>query len=88
MTNHEIVKKLIGEIKPVGETNEDNRRYENLQAMFGLIQLLLLDVDDVIYSNKSRHEYSIKRAVDACKHFMNETVCEIAAQPEYTPIKQ
>lgn len=78
MTHHEIVKKLIGEIKPVGETNEDNRRYENLQSMFSLIQLLLLDVNDVIYSNKSRYEYSIKKAVDACDHFMKETVREIA----------
>ncbi len=37
MTNHEIVKKIIGQIKPVGSTEIDNERFENLKATIELV---------------------------------------------------
>ena len=61
MDIHEIVKKLVGEIRPVGETNEDNRRFENLKAMCELTEKLLADIDRVAWG-KNRAEYSISRA--------------------------
>jgi len=61
MDIHEIVKKLVGEIEPVGETNIDNARFENLKVMAELIGKLTLDIDELI-PLKDRAEYSINRA--------------------------
>ena len=62
MTIHEIVQKLVGSIEPVGETNEDDRRFENLQVMTELVDKLLTDIDNVAVYNEHRQEYSRKRA--------------------------
>jgi len=62
MNNHEIVKKLIGPIEPVGETNEDGRRFENLEAMTELFNNLLADIAEVARFNKDRVEYSMNKA--------------------------
>lgn len=37
MDNHDVVVKLIGYILPVGETNEDHKRLENLHEMLKLV---------------------------------------------------
>ncbi|GAI86093.1 unnamed protein product, partial [marine sediment metagenome] len=36
-----VVKKLIGNINPVGETNTDNERFENLKIICELTNKLL-----------------------------------------------
>lgn len=69
MTHTEIVKKLIGQIQPVGETNTDNERYENLIKMCGLIEDLAADVNKVA-SEVSRQEYSIRRAGEYANKFL------------------
>jgi hypothetical protein len=74
MTNHDVVNKLIGNIRPVGETNEDNKRLENLKEMCSLVESILYDIDDLIYRNKDAHEASIKRSVDYATKFMQTNV--------------
>ncbi len=71
MDFHEIVKKLIGEIDPVGETNTDNARFENLKAMTELVDELLSDIYRVAQGN-NRHEYSINRAGQFAASFLDE----------------
>jgi len=71
MDFHEIVKKLIGEIDPVGETNTDNARFENLKAMTELVDELLSDIYRVTQGN-NRHEYSINRAGQFAASFLDE----------------
>jgi len=61
MNYYEITTKLIGPVDPVGETNEDNRRFENLRLMVDLIDELLRDVNYVA-GCRNRVEYSVKRA--------------------------
>lgn len=61
MDIHEIVKKLVGPIKPIGETNTDHERYKNLKVMTELVDRLVFDIDHII-PNKDRVEYSMKRA--------------------------
>jgi len=56
-----VVKKLIGPINPVGETNEDNRRFENLSELANLMSSLMDDIYDVS-KNSDRQEYSLMRA--------------------------
>ena len=65
-----IVRKLVGPINPVGETNTDNERYENLKAMTELVDALVSDIDRVI-PNKRRSEYSMKRAGEHADEFFN-----------------
>ena len=70
MELHDVVKKLVGEIKPVGETREDDRRFENLKAMTGLVDLLLTDIDEVSHRNADRVEFSMKRAGEHANKFL------------------
>lgn len=44
---YEIATKLIGPVKPVGETNEDQQRFANLQHQCDLLQQLLEDIEEV-----------------------------------------
>ena len=37
---HAVVKKLVGDINPVGATHVDNKRFENLQVMTELTDKL------------------------------------------------
>ena len=57
----DIVMKLIGEVEPVGETNADNRRYDNLLLLLNTVDILLDEIQFVMpYSEYV--EYSMKRA--------------------------
>lgn len=76
MTNHDVVKKIIGEIKPIGETNTDSDRFESLKEMCQLVENLLFDIDDLIYKNLDAKEASIKKCVDYARNFMRKTVNE------------
>ncbi len=68
MDYYKITKKLIGPIKPVGETNEDERRMQNLIDTCNLIDSLLSDLHEVA-SLHDRFEYSVKRAGTYAKYY-------------------
>lgn len=70
----EIVENLVGKITPVGETNEDEVRFENLKAMCDLINNLISKIDDVVYKNKDSHEFSVKRAAEYAERFLTEQI--------------
>ena len=74
MTNYEIVKKLIGEINPVGETNTDDDRFENLKEMTDLVNMLINDIDNVSYRYRSRGEFSMKRASKFAHEFLTKCI--------------
>ncbi len=61
MENVDVVRKLIGEIKPIGETNTDNERFINLQQMTALVDELLHDILEVA-KQKDAVEFSRHRA--------------------------
>lgn len=65
----EVVKRLIGGIDPIGETNTDNKRFENLKVMTEVVDVLLTDIGWVAENNKDRGEYSRKRAGDFANKF-------------------
>lgn len=76
MTNTEIVNKLIGKISPIGETNTDNERFENLKAMCELLENLFIEVA-ALKSYQNSHEFSVKRAGDYaanCIENLNKTL--------------
>ncbi len=68
---YELVKKLVGEIEPVGETHIDDKRFENLKKIIELMDNLLTEIDDIYFQNKDKQEYSIKRAVKYIDDFFN-----------------
>ena len=57
----DIVRKLIGPVEPVGETNADDERFKNLESLTELVDRLVFDIDQVAMQ-KNRIEYSMKRA--------------------------
>ena len=71
-STQDVVKKLIGKIEPVGETNEDNKRFENLKNMCELVDKLMYDIFQVYKDNQHSNEYSVKRSADHAKYFCSE----------------
>lgn len=71
MTIHEIVRKLIGEIDPVGETNMDAKRLANLKDNIELIKLLLQDMNDLTYLAKD-YRQSVKTFGNKAQEFFKE----------------
>ncbi len=67
---YNVVKKLAGEIQPVGETYQDDRRFENLKETVTLVELLLADIIKVT-KGADRVEYSIQRAGKYAKEFLS-----------------
>lgn len=65
----DVVRKLIGAIEPVGETQTDNKRFENLRAMTALVDELLNDLNDVS-GCKICHEHSKKKAGEFAHGFL------------------
>ena len=74
MTNHGLIKKVIGEINPVGESNADAKRFENLKEMCNLVESLLYDIDDIIAMNQTDKRHSVVCSVEYARNFMKGTV--------------
>lgn len=71
MTNYDVIKKMIGEIRPVGESHIDDKRFDNLQETIKLVDELISDIVSVSeYS--IRHESSMKKCGDTAKEFILE----------------
>lgn len=72
MSMEEVVMKLVGPVDPVGETREDDVRYNNLLSLLGLTESLIAKIEQV--GNQSdRFEYSISRAGKQAKKFLKST---------------
>lgn len=74
MENIDVVKKLIGPIKPVGSTDIDTDRLENLKEMCHLANLLILEIDIISDEFKDRQEHSMKVASEYASKFLTETI--------------
>lgn len=70
----EIVIRLVGDINPIGETNTDNDRFNNLKILCILIDDLVQEISDMSHINKSSHEFSVKRAADYVENFMTNNL--------------
>ena len=72
MELYDVVTKLVGPTRPVGETHEDERRFENLKALTGLVDRLLTEIDEIATFNATREEFSMKRAGEFCGKFIDK----------------
>ena len=71
MDMHEVVSKLIGDVIPIGSSEEDHIRFENLKIMTYLVDRLVGDIDRVA-GGKDRHEFSISRAGKYANKFLDD----------------
>ena len=71
MILYEIMNTLIGPIEPMGETNADARRIENLEVMIEVVAMLLDDIHELTRFN-GRPEASIKKISNRATEFMAE----------------
>lgn len=74
MDHLQIINKLIGPINPVGETNTDNTRFENLKTQCELVQQLVEQLRDTAIIYKDSVEFSVKRAGAYADSFLTETI--------------
>lgn len=79
MTNHDVVKKLIGEIRPMGESNRDSERFENLKEMCHLVEMLLIDISDMEFTRRDDKQASVRKCGDYAAKFLNETAKELVS---------
>ena len=74
--NHEIAKALLGPIIPVGETNEDSRRLENLKETIVLVGNLIDDLRNAS-TYEDRHQASMVKIARTAKSFLSEIVDDL-----------
>ena len=70
MTLCEIVMKLIGNVKPVGDSAIDAKRKENLQALLDLTNELVSTIAE-IECDKNRDEASMREMGLMCAKYLD-----------------
>jgi len=71
MTNFQIVKKLTGEIEPLGCASRDPERLQNLKEITDLTEQLVQYIHSVS-RHESRQEHSIKLAGKLARECIDE----------------
>ncbi len=72
MEIYDIVKKLIGDIEPIGAEHCDKKSFESLKATTELVNALLHDIDDVACEYTDAYQDSIKKACKFANEFLDE----------------
>lgn len=67
MTHLEIVKKIIGPTHPIGKTEVDEDRLNNLKSICNLADDLISELKEVYYHNLDSSAHSIRTASDYAK---------------------
>lgn len=74
-----ILKKLTGPVFPVGETNTDNERYENLQHLTDVALELVVELRDIA-KFADRTEFSLSKAGNLALQTLTQ-IAEIIEEP-------
>ena len=74
MEIEDVVNKLIGDIRPVGESKKDEQSFENLKRMCLLVDNLVKQIDDVHSDNQGAHQASIIKSAEYADHFLTVTL--------------
>jgi len=76
MTSYDIIKKLIGPISPVGKTEVDSIRLDNLKETCLLVDELLSDIASV--ANDNGLEWSVKQASVYAQKYLRDLIAYTA----------
>ncbi len=71
MTNYDVVKKLIGDIRPIGDASRDPHRLENLKAMCELMNEIHSAIDAVAYDFKDDWQGTVKLCCDEANKYID-----------------
>ena len=71
MSISEILKKLLGEIEPYGDTTIDGKRYFNIQNYYEALCFIIAKLK-ASAKLENRNEYSIKKIARECKDILQE----------------
>lgn len=72
MTNYDVVKKLIGDIRPLGDASRDGQRLENLKAMCELMDKIHSAIDAVAYDFKDDKQGSVVACCEYANKFLDK----------------
>ena len=71
MTNYDVVKKLIGDVRPKGDASRDYQILENLKALIELHSEIHKAIDDVAYDFKDDKQASVKMCCDEANKYID-----------------
>ena len=71
MTNYDVVKKLIGNVRPEGDSSTDYEILENLKALCELHAEIHKEIDDIAYSFGCDKRGSVKMCRDEAKKYVD-----------------
>lgn len=71
MTNYDVVKKLIGDVRPKGDASRDYKILENLKALCELHAEIHKAIDDVAYDFKDDKQGSVKMVCDYANKYID-----------------
>ena len=71
MELYDIVNKLVGPIRPIGDSVEDAERLANLKNLTDLLDKCLTDIDHIADEFAHRDEWSMKQAGRHCVTFLD-----------------
>lgn len=74
LTTKDIVKKLIGNIRPSGESGVDKERFENLKEMCELVLELVVEIDLVNTDFYQSEAHSESKASEYALKFLTKTI--------------
>lgn len=71
MTNFDVVKKLIGDVRPKGDASRDAEILDNLKALCELHAEIHKAIDDVAYDFRNDKQASIKACCDYANKYID-----------------
>lgn len=71
MTNYDVVKKLIGDVRPKGDASVDYKILENLKALIELHAEIHKAIDDVAYDFKDDKQSSVKMCCEVANKYLD-----------------
>lgn len=76
MKAEDVVLKIIGEIYPVGKTETDSERFENLKVWELVFKKLFDELTDIVHYKKDAYEASVIRIRDKAKEIVEDTCAD------------
>lgn len=71
MTNYDIVKKLIGEVRPKGDASRDYQILENLKQLIKLHGEIHKVINDIAYDFRDDKQASIKMCQQEASKYLD-----------------
>jgi len=71
MTNYDVIKKLIGDVRPKGDASKDYQILENLKALIELHSEIHKAIDDVANDFQDDKQSSVKACCDEANKYLD-----------------